>query len=88
MRCVLVPGLDVLPNIDYRVNGTSLSLVRNNAGLGNGTIEDISGMNYTAIGSDCSDFYIAEAIVYSRALTVAESASIEAALEARYGIQP
>ena len=84
----LMPGLDVLPNIDYRVNGTSLSLVRNNAGLGNGTIEDISGMNYTAIGSDCSDFYIAEAIVYSRALTVAESASIEAALEARYGIQP
>ncbi len=84
----MTPGVDVLPNIDYRVNGTSLVLTRNNAGLGNGKFEDFSMANYSDVGGDCPDAFIAEALVYSRALSVTERATVEAALEARYGIQP
>jgi len=84
----MAPGVDVLPNINYRVNGAPLTLVRNNAGLGNGTFEDFSGANYSAVGGDCPDAFIAEVLVYGRALTVPERVAVEASLEARYGIQP
>lgn len=81
----LVPGTAVLSAINYRVNGASQSLTRNSGGLGNGNLEDFSGADFTLVGS-APDAFIAEVLVYDRALSVSERASAEAALKARYGI--
>ncbi len=61
-------------------------MTRTPDGLGNGNFEGFSGANYTLVGG-CSDAFIAEALLYDRALSVTERATVEAALEARYGIQ-
>jgi hypothetical protein len=81
----MVPTTPVLSTIDYRVNGATQTLSRNAGGLGNGNVEDFSGANFTLVGSGTRAF-VAEAIVYGRALTVVERASVETALAARYGI--
>ena len=82
----MTPGTAILGAIDYRVNGATQSLTRTSGGLGNGNFEDFSGANYTLIGG-CTDAFIAEALVYDRALSTTERGTVEAALEARYGIE-
>jgi hypothetical protein len=78
-------GTPILDAVDYRVNGATQALTRT-GGSGNGTFEDFSGANYTAVGA-CPDALIAEVLVYDRALTVPERSTVEASLEARYAIQ-
>jgi hypothetical protein len=60
-------------------------LSRNAGGLGNGNVEDFSAADFTLVGSGTRAF-VAEAIVYDRALTLVERATVETALKARYGI--
>ena len=67
------------------MNGATQSLTRTPGGLGNGNFEDFSGANYTAVGG-CADAFLAEALIYDRALSITERGTVEAALEARYGI--
>lgn len=81
----MVPTTPVLSTIDYRVNGVAQTLSRNAGGLGNGNVEDFSAANFTLVGSGTRAF-VAEAIVYGRALTPTERANVETALAARYGI--
>jgi hypothetical protein len=81
----LVPGTPVLGAIDYRINGATLTLTRTAGGLGNGNVEDFSPADFTLVGSGTRAF-VAEAIVYGRALTVEERGVVEIALKARYGI--
>jgi hypothetical protein len=81
----MAPTTPVLSTIDYRVNGVTQTLTRNPGGLGNGNVEDFSAANFTLVGSGTRAF-VAEAIVYGRALSAAERANIESALAARYGI--
>jgi hypothetical protein len=76
------------PAIEYRVNGTKLTIgpQRNSGGLGNGNLEDFSGANFTLVGQGAG--IVAEAMIYDRALTDDEKAKVESVLEARYGISP
>ena len=80
----MTPGTPVLAGIDYRVNGATMTLTRTPAGLGNGNFEDFSGANATSVGGP--DAFIAEVLVYDRALTIDERVAVEAALKTRYGI--
>ena len=82
----MAPGQPVLANIDYRVNGATQTLTRNGGGLGNGNIEDFANANFSLVGGGAHAI-IAEALIYDRALTVAERSTIETALQARYAIQ-
>lgn len=91
----LVAGTAIVSALDYRVNGATQSLTLKQGG--SGTLEDFSKANYTLVGDvdavstvapAVGDAFVAEALIYSRALTVPERASAEAALEARYGISP
>ncbi len=89
----LVPGTATSTALDYRVNGTSKPLT---VKAGTGTIASFAGANFTAVGAVSGtpsagaaggNGYLAEAIIYNRALTVDERVAIETALETRYGIQ-
>ncbi len=80
-------GTPVLSAISYRVNGAAQTITRNPVGLGNGNFEDFSGANFTLVGGGATGF-IAEALLYDHALSAGELASVETALEARYGIVP
>jgi hypothetical protein len=85
----MTPGTPILDAISYRVNGAVQTLTRNSGGLGNGNFEDFSGANFSLVGNvetGSDDALIAEALVYDRALSSTESASVEQALEGRYGI--
>ncbi len=81
----MVPGTAVLSAIHYRVNGTTQSLTRTPAGLGNGNLEDFSNADFTLVGAGL-DAIVAEVLVYDRALSMSERASTEAALKTRYAI--
>jgi hypothetical protein len=80
----MVPGTETLRAVSYRVNGAAQTLVRVSGKLGN--IEDFSAANFTMVGNGASAT-MAEALIYDRALSVAESVAVEQALLARYGIQ-
>ncbi len=82
----MVAGGPVLSALDYRVNGAIQTLTRTSGGLGNGNIEDFAGANFTLVGSGPSAF-MAEALIYDRALSSDERASVETALKARYAVQ-
>jgi hypothetical protein len=79
-------GAPVLSGINYRVDGTALTLTRTAGGLGNGNFESFAGANYTSVAST-NEGTVAEVLVYDRALTATEAGTIEAALKARYGNQ-
>jgi hypothetical protein len=82
----MTPGNAITAAVDYRVNGAAQTLTRTSGGLGNGNFEDFSGANYTLVGG-CPDAFVAEALLYDRALSTTERGAVEAALETRYGIQ-
>jgi hypothetical protein len=83
----MTPGLPVLSNVEYRVNGVVQTLTRTGGGLGNGNIEDFSAANVTVVGGPMSgDGRIAEVLVYDHALTDTDKTAVEAALKTRYGI--
>jgi hypothetical protein len=82
----MTSGAPILPVIDYRVNGAIQTLTRTSGGLGNGNFEDFSGANFTSVGAGAEGF-LAEVLVYNRALVVDERVAIETALKTRYGIQ-
>jgi hypothetical protein len=76
----------VLPAIDYRVNGATQTLTRTAGGLGNGNFESFAGANFTSVGAGPADAFVAEVLVYDRALSVSERQAVEAALKTRYSI--
>ncbi len=80
----MVPGTETVSAIDYRVNGATQTLVRASGNLGN--IEDFSAADFTAVGTGAAAI-LAEALIYDRALSVAERGAVEKALMARYGVQ-
>jgi hypothetical protein len=80
-------GTPVLSGIDYRVDGATQTLTRTSGGLGNGNFEDFSGANFTSVATN-TEGIVAEVLVYDRALSVTERATVEAALKTRYGITP
>ncbi|HEY5372518.1 MAG TPA: hypothetical protein VIK01_02485 [Polyangiaceae bacterium] len=79
----MVPGTDTVSAVSYRVNSAAQTLVRASGKLGN--IEDFSAANFTMVGNGATAI-MAEALIYDRALSVAESGVVEQALMARYGI--
>jgi hypothetical protein len=86
-------GTPITDSVDYRVNGISQTLTLLPGGS-DGTFQDFSSANFTSVGSSFTsstgigpDAIVAEVLVYDRALTLAESEAIEAAMNARYGIQ-
>jgi hypothetical protein len=79
----MTPATPILGAIDYRVNGVAQTLTRNYGGLGDGNFESFSNANYTLVGGGVSAF-IAEALIYDRALSTDERLGVEAALSARY----
>ncbi len=82
------PGTAVLSAMSYRVNGAVQSLTRTPGGSpigAPGVIEDFSSADFTLVGAG-PDAYVAEVLVYDRALTTSERTSTEAALKSRYGI--
>jgi hypothetical protein len=81
----MVPTTPVLSAFDYRVDGATQTLTRTAGGLGNGNIEDFSGANFTLVGLGAAAI-MAEALIYNRALSVAERVTVETALKARYSI--
>ncbi len=87
----MTPGTAVTAAVDYRIDGATQTL---SLRAGSGSMQDFSAANFTTI-ADVSgtpstgvygDAYIAEAIIYDRALTTVESAAVETALKTRYGI--
>jgi len=86
----MVIGTAFASAIDYRVNGVTQTLTVREGG---GTVQDFTGANFTAVdpvvasstGAPPSGM-VAEVLVYDRALSVAERATVEGVLEARYGI--
>jgi hypothetical protein len=83
----MTPGLPVLSNVEYRVNGVVQTLTRTGGGLGNGNLEDFSAANVTVVGGPASgDGIVAEVLVYDHALTDTDKTAVEAALKTRYGI--
>lgn len=82
----MTPGLPVLANVDYRVNGASQTLTRREGGLGHEDIESVADFNFTLVGAGARSL-MAEAIIYNRPLSLEERAAVETALKTRYGIQ-
>jgi hypothetical protein len=81
----MVPTTPVLSTVDYRINGVTQALTRNNGGLGNGNVESFASANFTLVGSGTRAF-VAEAILYARPLSVEERSAVEKALVTRYSI--
>jgi hypothetical protein len=86
-------GTPIVGSVDYRINGVTQTLTLLSGGS-DGTFEDFSGANFTAVGASYTsttgvgpDAFVAEVLVYDRALSVDERVSVEDALESRYGIQ-
>jgi hypothetical protein len=86
-------GTPITDSVDYRVNGITQTLTLLPGGS-DGTFQDFSAANFTSVGSSFTsstglgpDAIVAEVLVYDRALTLAESEAIEAAMNSRYGIQ-
>ena len=81
-----------LPNVlVYAVDGTPTTLSRRPGGLGNGTVEDFSGANFTAIGSADGTFggaFIGEVMVWNRALNDTERAMVQSHFVARFPPSP
>jgi hypothetical protein len=78
-----------LPDVlRYSVNGVLRTLTRTSGGLGNGTVEDFSVANFTAVADGEDDFTgsakLGDVLVYSRALSDDERAEVEAYLRARF----
>jgi hypothetical protein len=81
-------GAPVLAHLSARINAVPLVLTRTPAGSGNGTIEDFAGARRTWLPYPraTQDYQLAEVLVWSRALSLAEIAQVEAYLATRYGI--
>jgi hypothetical protein len=86
-------GTPIIGSVDYRINGISQTLTLLSGGS-DGTFQDFSPANFTAVGASYTsstgvgpDALVAEVLVYDRALSVAERAEVEAALDSRYGIE-
>ncbi len=88
----LVPGTAVMTAVDYRIDGATQTLTLKQ---GDGTIADFSAADFTTIGAvsgtpsagvTTGDAFVAEALIYNRALTLVERAAVETSLKARYGI--
>ncbi len=81
------PG-GALPGVlAYAVDGVDTTLTRNAGGLGNGTVEDFSTANVTAIGAGVAGFTgaeLGELLVYDHALTLAERLAVSQYFAARY----
>jgi hypothetical protein len=84
----MTPGTAVLSALAYRVNGAAQTLTRTAGGLGNGTLEDFTNADFTAVGVSGAepDALVAEVLVYDRALTADETTALETTLKARYAI--
>jgi hypothetical protein len=82
----LTVGTPVLPAIDYRVNGATQTLTRTAGGLGNGNFESFAEANFTSVGGNAAEAFVAEVLVYDRALSVPEREAVEASLKTRYSI--
>jgi hypothetical protein len=86
-------GAPITSSVDYRIDGISQTLTLLPGGS-DGTFQDFSSANFTAVGASYTsstgvgpDGFVAEVLVYDRALSVAEREAVEAALDSRYGIQ-
>jgi hypothetical protein len=89
----MTPGAEIVAAVDYRVNGVTQTLTHLPGGSDD-MFQDFSSANFTAVGDTFSsstgaaaDGLVAEVLVYDRALSVAERASVESALRSRYAIQ-
>jgi hypothetical protein len=89
----LTPGTAGTAAVDYRVDGATQTLTLK---AGPGTIGDFSAANFTTIGAvsgtpsagvTAGDAFVAEALIYNRALPLVERAAVETVLKTRYGIQ-
>jgi hypothetical protein len=89
----LALGTAVMTALDYRIDGATQTLTLK---AGDGTIADFSAADFTTVGAvsgtpsagvTTGDGFVAEALIYNRALTLVERAAVEAVLKARYGIQ-
>lgn len=80
------PGVTVLSQLAYFVNGAAQSITRTAGGLGNGTIESLASGNFTSVGNSASSHEVSEVLVYDRPITDPERAQVEAYLAARYGL--
>jgi hypothetical protein len=78
----------VLPGVlVYSVNGVVRALTCTPGGLGNGTVEDFSEANFTAVADGEADFTgakLGDVVVYDRALSDDDRAAVEAYLRARF----
>jgi hypothetical protein len=88
-------GTPIVDSVEYRVNGAPQTLTLLPGGS-DGTFQDFSAANFTAVGASFTsstgagpDARVAEVLVYDRALSVAERASVQSTLAGRYapGIQ-
>ena len=81
------PGGSLPGVLQYWVSGVQRTLTRIPAGLGNGTVEDFSGANYTAVGGGEGAFtgaLLGDLLVYDHALTDPERLAVEAYFQRRY----
>ena len=87
----MTAGQPILSHLTVRANGAAQTLTRTAGGTGNTNIESFAGATYTWIGSGATagaDFQMAEALVWSRALSGVELGQVETYLMGRYGITP
>lgn len=84
----MIVGAPVLAHLSARINAVPLVLTRTPAGSGNGTIEDFAGARRTWLSYPraTQDYQLAEVLVWSRALSLAEIGQVEVYLATRYGI--
>ena len=80
------PGPAVLSQLEYFIDGETQTLARTPGGLGNGSVEDFAGANFSRVGASSAIYELSEVLVYSRPIDEAERAEIETYLQARYGL--
>ena len=81
----MLPGVLI-----YSVNGVARALTRTPGGLGDGTVEDFSKANFTAVAAGQDGFTgakLGDVAVYDRALSDDERAAVEAYLRARFPLE-